>query len=232
MKVFTDTQTQFFSTVFQPTASNLKVEPVQTTASNLQTMVSQSSASNLNARVSQSAASLLNARVRQTAASLLNARVRQTAASLLNARVRQTAASLLNARVRQTAASLLNATVRQSAASLLQTTLGDRKVITADLAGSVTTTGTYSSTSSINVVSLSQFSFMIKGGTATTNLKLQLSPNGTTDWLDDDTVTRTLAAGALTIYTATRYSRFARLAYKRGTAAGTSTISIFYQGQV
>jgi len=260
MKVFTDTDSQFFSRVFQPTASSLKMEPRQTVAANLQTTANQTSASLLNAMVkqtvaanmqttaNQTSASLLNAMVKQTvaanmqttanqtSASLLNAMVKQTVAANLQTTANQTSASLLNATVRQTVASNLQttATVRQTVASNLQTTLGNRFTLDVTSSIGVTSSITYSTAPEHNIMNLSKFSFLIKGGTAVANFKIQLSPVGGTvasNWIDDDTVVRTIAANTLTILEPIHFAKYIRLAAKQS-AAASSTVSIYYQGHV
>lgn len=219
MKVFTDTQSELKSEVYQPTASNLKVEPVQTDADNLHASVQNTGS-----------ASLLNAYVKQTTAANLHASVRNTSlASLLNTYVKQTTAANLHATMRNTSsASLLNAYVKQTTAANLYMTIGNRETLdTSATINVVTTSIAYGASQS--VLNLSQFSFFVKGGTATTNVKIQLSPNDS-DWLDDDTLTRTLAANTLTILTPTRFSKYVRLAGQG--SGGSAILSVYSQGCV
>lgn len=210
IKVFTDSSSQFLSRVFQPTASNLLMEPTQTVAASLQMTANQSSAS------------LLNSTVFQTTASNL----------VTNAR-NSTSASLLNATVFQTAASNLHVTTTQSTASNFQTTLANRA--TRDVTSTVAvTTSTTSSLPQQNIITLSNFAVLFKGGTAATNIQIQVSPNGgtlATNWLDNDTISRTLAASTVSILTPTKFSKYVRVQYSQsGTVS--SSLSVFYQGQV
>lgn len=209
MKVFTDTDSQFLSRVFQPTASSLKMEPTQTTASNLQTTVNQDSAS------------------------LLNATVKQTVAANLQTTANQASASLLNATIFQTAASNLHVTLTQTTASNLQTTLADRD--TRDVQSTVAVTNTtFSSLPQQNIITLSQFAILLQGGTAAATVKLQVSPLGGTasaNWVDNSTEVFTVAANTITILTPTKFSKYVRLQYRQsGTVS--SSLNVFYQGHV
>lgn len=192
--------------VFTDTESELKAQVFQPTASNLKIEPIQTTAANLHATVRNS-----------SSASLLKAYVMQPNASNLHATMRNSSS-----------ASLLNAYVKQTAASNLYMTMGSRNTLDSSATINVVTSSmVFGATQT--VIDLSRFSFFVKGGTATSNIKIQLSPNDS-DWLDDDTITRTLAANALTILTPTRFSKYVRLAGQG--SSGSATVSVYYQGQV
>lgn len=224
MKVFTDSESQFHARIFQPTASSLKMEPKQTVAANLY-MTPRNSTS----------ASLLRSYVKQTVAADLKMEPKQTVAANLYMTPRNsTNHVLLKTQVFQSVASNLQVTFSQTTASNLQTTLANRGTLDASAALGLTHSTTFNYGAAQTVITLSKFSFLIKGGTAATNVKLQLSPIGGTvaaNWIDDDTVVRTLAAAAITILTPTRFSKYARLAAKQS-GATSATLTLYYQGQV
>ena len=222
-KVFTDTDSQFLARVFQPTASNLLMEPRQTTASNLQTTVNQTVATNLQTLA------------KQTVATNLQTTANQTTATNLQTTANQTTASNLQALVFQTTASNFNTTVEQSTASLLQTTVGNRG--TRDVASTNVgfTTTAFNALPQQNVITLSKFSVLVKGGTASSEVRLQLSPIGgtaSTNWVNDSTVVNTISQSAVTILTPTRFAKYLRLQYRKPAAGTSALVNIWYQGFV
>ncbi len=148
--------------------------------------------------------------------------------------------------MKQTSAANLYANVRNSAAnsySLLKaevkmiSTGGNVKIVDRQTMDTNSTIGaanstTYSTGTPVNVITLSKFSFVIVGGTAATNIKIEVAPTtAAAHWTNDDTVVRTLAANTVTILQPTRFSKYVRLSAKQsGTAS--ATLAVYYQGHV
>lgn len=236
MKVFTDTDSQFFARVFQPTASSLKMEPTQTVAASLKMEPVQTNHNSLFVTARNTANhTLLRTQSYQSVAASLKMEPVQTNHNSLFVTARNTANhTLLRAQVYQSVASNLQVAFSQTAASALQMTLADRETLDSSAAVSVTSSTTFNYGAVQTVITLSKFAFLVKGGTASANVKIQLSPIGGTvaaNWVDDDTITRDLAISTVTILTPTRFAKYMRVG---GEQSGTlsASLTVYYQGHV
>ncbi|WP_282199573.1 DUF6385 domain-containing protein [Collibacillus ludicampi] len=112
------------------------------------------------------------------------------------------------------------------------TKLGARS--TTDLIQTVTTSSstTFTFGATQSTIQLTQFTMTVRNtGAAPAVAKIQLSPDAT-NWMDDpDSTQPTISAGGMVIFTPGRFTKYARIAVRRNSAANT-TVDIFAQGAV
>lgn len=242
MKVFTDTDSQFMARIFQPTASNLQTASNQEGSWTVAANATQTGNWTVAANSTQTGNWTVEAT--QTGAWTVEANATQTGNWTVAANSTQTGAWTVEANATQTGAWTVEATqqgswtvvITSSSASNLQTTLGDRATRdTTVLNVSSSTTASFTFLSTVSTISLSEFAFVVKNtGTATANIKIQLSPTGDSvtdsDWVDDDTVTHSLTSSAVSVFTPTRFTKYSRVGYQQD--AGSAVLDFYLQGQV